>query len=536
MPTLREPDNAIEVFPLPQDIRVERDVSIVMPDGVRLSANVFLPEASGPLPVVLALTPYDKDIDVRAWAERSITRRKQLGLGMGRFRVSDCTPFEAPDPAYWVKAGYAVAHVDLRGRGKSEGVSEPYGRAELEDYPRIVEWAAAEEWSNGRVALHGVSYLAIVQWYVASDAPPSLVAIVPWEGNSDRYRDVLYHGGVPETGFYRMWQRMMKPEAAAQAEAAPLLRTPTIAEAGSGSAKLEQIDVPALICGSFSDQGLHTKGCFDAYQRIRSEHKWLYTHGRGKWTVYYAEDALAYQRKFLDHFVKQLDNGMDREPRVRLEVRRSLDEYSVRGEPGWPLPRTEYQRAALDATTGKLSLAPVTHDSSVSYDSTAERGAVFELGFERETELTGHMKLALTVSCDAGDDMDILVGIEKLDVNGQVVHFEGRENDPRGIVCSGWLRVSHRELDVERSKPWQPVLTHQNPQYLEPKQRTRVEIELLPSSTHFGKGETLRLVISGRDVFHNAMHNHRELCNQGQHTLYTGPSHQAHLLLPIIPG
>jgi hypothetical protein len=54
--------------------------------------------------LVLALTPYGKDVDVRALAERSTKQREKIGLGMGRYRVSDCTPFEAPDPAYWVPA------------------------------------------------------------------------------------------------------------------------------------------------------------------------------------------------------------------------------------------------------------------------------------------------------------------------------------------------------------------------------------------------------------------------------------------------
>ena len=532
----REPENTIEVFPLPEEVRVERDVSVTMPDGTRLSANVFLPRnAAGPLPVVLALTPYDKDIDVREWAERAIVRRKQIGLGMGRFRVSECTPFEAPDPAYWVAAGYAVVHVDVRGRGKSQGQYVAYGRAEIADYPRIIEWAGTQSWSNGRVALHGVSYLAIVQWYAAAEPPPQLAAIVPWEGYADRYRDVLYHGGVPETGFHRMWQRMMNPDAPPEAAPEGPSRTPTISEVRLNQPKIDQIKVPALICGSFSDQGLHTKGCFDAFQNIGSQQKWLYTHGRGKWTVYYDDDALAYQRKFLDHFLKDEDNGMEREPRVRLEVRHTLDRHDVRSEADWPLPSTDYRKARLDAATRSLSFAEELQESSVTYDTAAGSGASFELRFDHPAELTGHMKLALTVSTDAGDDLDLLVGVEKLDARGQVVHFEGRENDPRGLLTNGWLRVSHRELDPARSKPWQPFLKHDRVQLVKPHQLVEVDIELLPSSTYFDAGESLRLVINGRDVFSNTMHHHRELCNSGKHTIYTGGSYNSYLLLPVIP-
>ena len=534
MGTQRAPLNAVEVFPLPADIAVSRDEGIAMADGTRLSANVFRPHGDAKLPVVLALTPYGKDVDVRQSAERSMRQREKSGLGMGAYRTSDCTPFEAPDPAYWVHAGYAVVHVDLRGRGKSQGTSKPFSRREIGDYTEIIAWAGTQPWSNGRVGLHGVSYLAICQWHAAAAAPPYLAAIVPWEGASDSYRDIMFHGGVPETAFYRGWSRNMAGATEAEAPKGPS-RTPTIGEVPGNAARLEDIRVPTLICGSWSDQGLHTKGCFDAYQRISSQHKWLYTHGRGKWTAYYSDEALAFQRRFLDCFLKGENNGMERSPRVRLEVRKSLDEYDVRAEAEWPLPSTQYTKAMLDAETRSLSFS-APKESRLSYDSTASRGASFELCFYEPTELTGHMKLALFVSTDQGDDLDLLVGLEKLDAAGEVVHFEGRENDVNGLVSNGWLRVSHRELDLARSKPYQPVLTHQRVQLVQPGEIVPVEIEILPSSTRFEAGERLRLVISGRDVFSNPMHHHRESCNQGTHTLYTGGAYPAHLLLPIIPA
>jgi predicted acyl esterase len=58
---------------------------------------------------------------------------------------------------------------------------------------------------------------------------------------------------------------------------------------------LERIEVPALICGSFSDQGLHTRGAFEAFRRIGSKHRYLYTHRGGKWSTYYSPEALSMQ-------------------------------------------------------------------------------------------------------------------------------------------------------------------------------------------------------------------------------------------------
>jgi len=531
----RPPVNEVEVFPLPAGIRVERDVGLHMHDGVRLSANVFLPEQTeGPWPVVLALTPYGKDADPAQTREATLKRRTEIGLGMGHYRVSSCTPFEAPDPAYWVPHGYAVVHVDLRGCFKSEGKRGLFSRTEINDYGEIIEWAGTQPWSTGRVALHGVSYLAICQWYAAASTPPHLAAIVPWEGASDSYRNIMFHGGIPETAFFRGWSRRMT--GADNGKQAGPSRTPPISEVRGNRPDLEAIRVPAVICGSFSDQGLHSKGCFDAFMRIASEHKWLFTHGRGKWTVYYEDAALDYQRQFLDCFLKDADNGMRQRPRVRLEVRKTLDQYTVRDEADWPLPGTDYRTLYLSGADRALATERLAEPSTVTYDATAGESVCFDLRFDAPCEVTGHMCLKLWVSTDRGDDMDLFVAVKKLDAAGREVCFEGRENDPKGPVSNGWLRVSHRGLDAARSRPFQPVLSHEQVELIEPHRIVPVQIEILPSSTSFAAGESLRLVIGGSDLFSNAMLHHREGCNQGTHTLHLGGDHDSGLLVPFIPS
>ena len=87
------------------------------------------------------------------------------------------------------------------------------------------------------------------------------------------------------------------------------------------TAELERIEVPALICGSFSDHSLHTRGSFEAFRRISSRHHWLYTHRGGKWAVYHSREAVAFQQRFFDCFLKGEENGMRDVPPVRLEVR-----------------------------------------------------------------------------------------------------------------------------------------------------------------------------------------------------------------------
>ena len=86
--------------------------------------------------------------------------------------------------------------------------------------------------------------------------------------------------------------------------------------------------------------------------------------------------------------------------------------------------------------------------------------AVFDYAFERDTELSGHMKLRLWVEADGSDDMDLFVAIQKLERDGTYVPFVFYAMNEDGPVALGWLRASHRALDESRSRPEQPVHTH----------------------------------------------------------------------------
>jgi putative CocE/NonD family hydrolase len=116
------------------------------------------------------------------------------------------TKFEAADPVYWCRNGYAVINADQRGSWYSEGDLTFMSPQEVEDCYDLIEWAGTRDWSNGKVGMMGVSYLAWTQWKVAAANPPHLAAINPWEGVSDFYREFATHGGIPETSFGPMWQ------------------------------------------------------------------------------------------------------------------------------------------------------------------------------------------------------------------------------------------------------------------------------------------------------------------------------------------
>jgi predicted acyl esterase len=143
------------------------------------------------------------------------------------------------------------------------------------------------------------------------------------------------------------------------------------------------------------------------------------------------------------------------------------------------------------------------------------------------------MKLKLWVSIDQGSDMDLFVGVEKLDADGNEVYFYAKTGYQKGPVAMGWLRVSHRSLNEEKSKPWQPVLSHEEVLPVPRKEVIPVEIEILPSSTLFRAGETLRLTIQGRDLFEHPALAHGYSVNEGAHSINTGGTYDSHLLIPV---
>jgi predicted acyl esterase len=149
------------------------------------------------------------------------------------------------------------------------------------------------------------------------------------------------------------------------------------------------------------------------------------------------------------------------------------------------------------------------------------------------------MKLKLWVHADGSDDMDLFVAIEKIDHAGYIVPFVFFGNHDDGPVALGWLRISHRELDEERSKPYQPFHKHQREIKLKPGEIVPVEIEIWPSSTLFERGEKLRVVVQGSDIYsypeERHSNGHMATVNKGWHVIYTGGKYDSHLLVPVIP-
>ncbi|MCB2109951.1 MAG: CocE/NonD family hydrolase [Defluviimonas sp.] len=146
------------------------DTGIVLADGTRLSARVWMPAGPGPFPAVLEFLPY----------------RKRDGT----------TVRDALTHPWFAGHGLACLRVDMRGNGDSEGLMEDeYSPRELADAVEVIDWIAAQPWSNGRVGMMGISWGGFNSLQVAALAPEPLKAIVTLCSTVDRYADDIHYKG-----------------------------------------------------------------------------------------------------------------------------------------------------------------------------------------------------------------------------------------------------------------------------------------------------------------------------------------------------
>ena len=526
-----------------QEMIMEKDVPIKMRDGLTIYVNVFRPNKPGKFPVVMSMDPYNKD----GLPPYDIFRR--VWPTVGTIVTSLFAPFESPDPGFWVPNDYILVKIATRGSSNSEGDLYPWTKTETQDYYEVIEWAGVQDWSDGNVGLNGVSYLAMTQWRVAALNPPHLKAIIPWEGTSDLYREWYFHGGIPETVFsadfeklqHTRWPNNNIEEMVASQKEHPLLDE----HWEKRQVILSDIKVPMFVCASWSTQGLHNRGTFEGFKQASSKDKWLLVHGRKEWETYYLRESLEQQKEFFDYFLKGIENDWMDTPRVRYEVREKFYKGHIRTANEWPIAETKYSKQYLNGEEMSLQQAPVQNETRLTYNAepgqTENSDLRFKFTAEEDTELTGNMKLKLWVSADDTDDMDLFIGIKKFDRRGNEVFLPDFNHLEDGQVASGWLRVSHRELDPVKSTPYQPVLKHKRLLKLNKDEIVPVEIEILPSSIFLKSGESLVLVIKGSDIIiddnmtGSRGYGHTDTVNKGTHSVYAGGEYDSFLLIPVIP-
>jgi predicted acyl esterase len=548
------------------DLTIEKDVEVPMRDGARLKADVFRPKSSGRFPVIINIGSYQKD---KLWIPPSDLEEAPNAY----------MNWETVNPLWWVPRGYVALRVDGRGSGKSPGRTDPFSPSEARDFYDAIEWAAKQSWSNGRIGTSGVSYFAMTQWLVAGLKPPSLAAMIPWEGAADMYRDFGYHGGIFSFGFVvNWWNNHMAHHLLGepQATSPDAFGTPWVWEYLHHSLDSdwyhgrrpawESINQPIYSAGNWSGMGLHLRGNTEGYLQSASRHKKLRIHAGTHYHAFYTKEGRIDQLRFLDHWLKGIDSGIMRDPPVKLLIRKGGDgNYEWRHEKEWPLARTRWTKfylapeplrrkgklegglatvAPRKAVSVSYSASPMTKagvataswTSTALMDSLPRMGASFDTEpLELDLEITGPAVLVLWVSSTT-KDMDIFATIRNIDHDGEDVFELGQQSQPVP-VAKGWLRASHRSLDERLSLPFRPYHSHAKREWLCRGEVVRVAVEIWPTCMVFAKGHRIRLDIQPRDGIGAAPYTHYSAdYNSGRNTIYAGGRYPSHLLLPVIPA
>jgi len=520
---------------------IERNQAVSLTDGTVIYLDVFRPEGEQDVPALIAWGPYGKHNGGAVYQQFKDESGNQGG-GVKPEWLSAYTTFEGPDPRQWCDNRYAVINVDPRATWWSAGdYATFWDEREAHDTVDVIAWAGTQPWCNGKVGMSGVSYLAVAQWWAASLRPPYLAAINPCEGLSDVYREFAFHGGIP-SNFPTFWLKHRLKYSTTKVEAIADMMVDHPLDDSYWDTKrpdLSKIDVPAYVIASWSDQGLHTRGTLAAFEQISSPHRYLEVHGRKKWEYYHQPSTVNRQRQFFDRYLKDIDNGVDDWPPIRLETRISSYHGVERTPTAWPPPETTFRRLFLDAGAHTLTEQAPQVEATARYEAGKDSAddTSFDYTFTSPVDVIGGMKLRLWVEADGSDDMDMYVAIKKIDRDGNTVDFPFANVLEQGPTALGWLRVSHRSVDSDRSSNNRPWHTHLREDKLSAGQIVDVDIEIWPSGTRFEAGEGFRLLLRGSDFYTGAvMSRHLETRNNGNHLLHTGGSkYDSFLVIPMLP-
>ena len=537
--------------PLECDMILEKDVALKMRDGVIIYTDIYRPVGEEKVPVLISWSPYGKSAGT---APRYKVLLGQV-IGIPDSTYSGLHKFEGPDPAYWCQHGYAVCNPDPRGIAHSEGDIYMLGKQEIDDCCDLIEWLAEQSWCNGKVATTGTSYLAAIQWLVASQQPPHLAAINPNEGFSDTYRDMIFRGGVRDVNFAgriglnhvhagKPVKRECHMEAAKKY---PLVNNDYWQEK---IAHTENITCPAYVVASYSNI-LHTPGTFRAWRKLQQKDKWLRIHDNQEWPDYYDDRSTEDRLHFFDHFLKGIDNGWENTPTVRYALHdfEGNNRLEIPAEE-FPPKGTEYEKLYLNGGSRFLCENPTPADIPTEYaaeDPIAWASFLYKV--EEETEIVGYPKVKLWVECDGSDDMDVMVYLYKLDKYGNKLEQFTIPNttarifdntDHGGSILkykgsNGRLRVSARNIDTEASTDIIPEYTFDRVEKLKKGEIVPIEISMYPMGIILYPGEQLRLVISTVDEIGSIMPGTpaEPVQNKGKHIIHSGGTYDSYLQLPV---
>jgi predicted acyl esterase len=536
----------------------DRIVAIRMSDGVVIRAALYLPQpAQGRMPALLAASPYRFDNDA--------------------IPPAAIFPFAELGPIRFYNAhGYAYVHMDARGTGRSGGTYTYQSAREQRDLYEVVEWIARQPWSNGKVGGVGQSYYARAQWFMATQHPPHLACIAPYDGNIDTYHASAYVGGIPGdypttwfdlVRYLNRWPRTGSPreipfdytlEAGRHTLYDAFWKERTAAE------RLTSVTIPTFSIGVWGKVDLHLNGNIVGFERVRGPKKLLVFGGGSvqQAVADYASTAFheTYVLPFYDWCLKGEQTAYVTASPVRYVLNNSERIVSA---PAWPPPEARYVPYFLAAgptgsvtslNDGQLAAQVVDGTASTTYaypnagwqygvvgrgpdgrPDPARRVLTFTTPtLDRDVQVAGPIELVLYAS-SSNADTNFFVKIS--DQFSESADDRARDLNPSSrIVTKGWLRASHRALDPTWSLPHAPWYSDASRQPLTPNRVYRFDIAVMPTAYLFKKGSRIRLEIANGDssVTDSIFTHTYGPQSVGADTIVHDAQHPSALILPII--
>jgi uncharacterized protein len=510
------------------EMTCDEDVEALMRDGVRLLTDVHRPTAQGKYPVLIAASPYPRQI-----------QNTGAPLGFVEAGASD----------FFVPRGYVHVIANCRGTGGSGGTFGFFDGQERRDMHDLVEWAAQQPWSNGQIGMIGISYFAMTQLEAAVERPPHLRAIMPLAGSFDLYEAASHHGlvsssfltpflfmvGITSAHTNKLWRSKIIDAVSA------LLRTPAVHkrfETANGEAAmtglrallklhhdphpwddlwraiiaehpirdawwedrdvmplLDRVEAPVYLGCDWQNVPLHLPSTFPAFERlVNSKHvraTLLGEHGLAwPWESLHVE-ALAW----FDHWLKGRDTGILEGPRLR---------YVVPEAPGWrtaetwPVPEAKHRAFALRGD-GALGGQPdagsrsfITFGAGLNRPRASDIDPPSSLVWEtaplaRDLDVVGEVELELDAISTAADTAWIAI-LQDVD-DAQTVTD----------VTAGYLRASLRLVDEAASRVGGPALPCRSVQAVPIGEKIRYRIPVVATARRFKAGHRIRLFLTSDD-------------------------------------
>ena len=536
----------------------------------------MLPSDSGRFPTLVYRTPYNKESALRGYKsfEKAVAR------------------------------GYAVVVQDVRGRYASDGDFTPY-QTESHDGYDTIEWAARQPWSDGNVGTFGLSYPGAVQWLAAVENPPHLKAMVPAMTFSTP-RNFFYSGGVFD-GSWLDWiwlniapdirarKNLSGPKTRKEAaeswklehqrlqEFLPLRDLPDLKDVAPFyyewlahppadpwwdwaelRNKYDRVHAAVLNFSGWYDEAYGPDGAttnFNGLLAARGGEKDPRTHTMiGPWTHGGQDESKSGERDFgpaapidynelilrwMDHYLRNIDNGVDREKPVRLFV---MGDNAWRDEDSWPLARAKETSYYLNAPesasrTGTLYASVISPSARTSEfvsdpahpltDPYTEYGAhdyrafasrddvlVFDtMPLQADTEVTGPIRVEIYASADV-PDFDLWVRLLDVSPDGTAFNLMSPGLDV--------LRAGYRNASLK-------------PELLAPGKVYLLNLDRMLTSNVFRAGHRIRVQISAAFSPHfsrNLQTGESEITSSqtqlGHIRIYHDAEHSSRIVLPII--